>query len=90
MVEMYLADAVRALGIEFEQVYQLGLNSGNGFNMTCLALRGSRYHNGVSRIHGSVAAQMECGPVARDTLPGKPDHLYHQRRAPCRPSARNG
>ena len=51
---------VRALGIEFEQVYQLGLNSGNGFNMTCLALRGSRYHNGVSRIHGSVAAQMEA------------------------------
>ena len=60
MVEKYLADAVRALGIEFEQVYQLGLNSGNGFNMTCLALRGSRYHNGVSRIHGSVAAQMEA------------------------------
>jgi len=60
MVERYLADAVRALGVDFEQVYQLGLNSGNGFNMTCLALRGSRYHNGVSRIHGSVAAQMEA------------------------------
>lgn len=30
-----------------------------GFNMTALALRGSRFHNGVSRIHGDVASQME-------------------------------
>jgi starch phosphorylase len=27
--------------------------------MTALALRGSRFHNGVSRIHGDVASQME-------------------------------
>jgi starch phosphorylase len=31
----------------------------NGFNMTALALRYSRFHNGVSRIHGRVASQME-------------------------------
>jgi starch phosphorylase len=31
----------------------------DGFNMTSLALRGSRFHNGVSRIHGGVAAEME-------------------------------
>ncbi len=30
-----------------------------GFNMTALALRGSRFHNGVSEIHGAVASQME-------------------------------
>ena len=60
LLEKYLADAVRELGVDFEQVYQLGLNSGEGFNMTCLALRGSRFHNGVSRIHGAVAAQMEA------------------------------
>jgi starch phosphorylase len=39
----------------------LGNSPGNegAFNMTALALRGSRFHNGVSRIHGGVAAQME-------------------------------
>ncbi|MCB1695388.1 MAG: alpha-glucan family phosphorylase [Pseudomonadales bacterium] len=60
LVEKYLGPAVRALGMDFEQVYQLGLNSGGGFNMTCLALRCTRFHNGVSRIHGSVAAEMEA------------------------------
>ena len=34
--------------------------SGEGFNMTCLALRCTRFHNGVSRIHGRVAAEMEA------------------------------
>jgi starch phosphorylase len=28
------------------------------FNMTALAIRGSRFHNGVSRIHGGVSAEM--------------------------------
>jgi starch phosphorylase len=60
LVEKYLAPAALELGVDFEQVYQLGLNSGGGFNMTCLALRCSRFHNGVSRIHGSVAAEMEA------------------------------
>jgi len=31
---------------------------GGDFNMTALAIRGSRYHNGVSRIHGDVSARM--------------------------------
>lgn len=31
----------------------------NRFNMTSLALRGSRFHNGVSKIHGDVAGYME-------------------------------
>jgi starch phosphorylase len=34
-------------------------DNGGGFNMTALALRGSRFHNGVSRIHGNVASHME-------------------------------
>ncbi len=34
-------------------------NSTEGFNMTALALRGSRFHNGVSKIHGAVAARNE-------------------------------
>ena len=32
--------------------------AGGDFNMTALALRGSRYQNGVSRIHGRVSARM--------------------------------
>jgi starch phosphorylase len=31
----------------------------DAFNMTALALRCTRFHNGVSRIHGRVASQME-------------------------------
>lgn len=40
----------------------LGESAGNegAFNMTALALRGSRFHNGVSRIHGEKASQMEA------------------------------
>ena len=39
----------------------LGLNPGRwSFNMTCLALRCTRFHNGVSRIHGQVASEMEA------------------------------
>lgn len=40
---------------------------GSGFNMTALALRGSRQHNGVSAIHGRVAAEM-----SRDFWPEVP------------------
>lgn len=32
--------------------------SGGDFNMTALALRGSRYQNGVSRIHGGVSSRL--------------------------------
>ena len=60
LVEKYLGPSVRDLGVDFERVYQLGVNSGGGFNMTCLALRCTRFHNGVSRIHGQVAAEMEA------------------------------
>lgn len=56
----YLSHLAQSLGIDFEQLYALGLNTADGFNMTCLALRCSRFHNGVSRIHGSVAAEMEA------------------------------
>ena len=60
LVAKYLSPMTKDLGLEFEQLYALGLNSGDGFNMTCLALRCTRFHNGVSRIHGRVAAEMEA------------------------------
>ncbi|MBE0487247.1 alpha-glucan family phosphorylase, partial [Marinobacter sp.] len=47
-------------GLEFDRIFALGGKNGNdSFNMTCLGLRGSRFHNGVSRIHGGVASEME-------------------------------
>jgi starch phosphorylase len=61
LVARYLSKMTESLGLDFEQLYALGLNAGDGFNMTCLALRCSRFHNGVSRIHGQVASEMEAG-----------------------------
>ena len=60
LVEKYLGGAAHELGVDFDQVYRLGSNSAGGFNMTCLALRCTRFHNGVSRIHGLVASEMEA------------------------------
>lgn len=61
LVSSYFADYAEQLGIEMEQFLNLGASPGNqgGFNQTVLALRGSRFHNGVSRIHGKVASSME-------------------------------
>jgi starch phosphorylase len=57
----YFGSIASELGTTEETVLALGAYPGNpeGFNMTALALRGSRYHNGVSRIHGGVASEME-------------------------------
>ncbi|MEZ5572169.1 MAG: alpha-glucan family phosphorylase [Halioglobus sp.] len=60
LMKKYLPFMAESLGLDVNQLYALGLNSGDGFNMTCLALRCSRFHNGVSRIHGGVAAKMEA------------------------------
>ena len=52
----YLAES----GLDFDRVFELGSKTGGAtFNMTSLGLRGSRFHNGVSRIHGGVASAME-------------------------------
>ncbi len=49
------------LNIDFQTFMNIGStpNAPHSFNMTSLALRGSRFHNGVSRIHGGVASEME-------------------------------
>ena len=56
----YFEYQVSQLGINMEQLLALGSSpsSQGGFNMTALALRGSRFRNGVSRIHGGVASRM--------------------------------
>lgn len=61
VVAHYFADYAGSLGISLSDFQSLGSSpsSSGGFNMTALALRGSRLHNGVSRIHGGVTASME-------------------------------
>ena len=61
LMESYLSSYIAQLGVSMAQFFALGRSPGNehGFNQTALALRGSRFHNGVSRIHGGVASRME-------------------------------
>lgn len=61
LIETYFADIVGELNISMEEFLQLGISPANehGFNMTALALRGSRHHNAVSKIHCRVASAME-------------------------------
>ena len=51
---------IAELGIPPSRLYELGAVPGrpNSFSMTSLALWGSRFRNGVSRIHGDVASDM--------------------------------
>ena len=61
LIDKYLDEFREKLGINKHDFMQLGCSPGNdgGFNMTSLAMRGSRYQNGVSRIHGNMASKME-------------------------------
>ena len=57
----HLAALAGGLGVSVERLLALGASpqSEEGFNMTALALRSSRQHNGVSAVHRDVAAGME-------------------------------
>ena len=58
----YFERHAHELGVGREELLALGRASeGPTFNMTALAIRGSRFHNGVSRIHGEVSAQICAG-----------------------------
>lgn len=61
VIEHYCSAYLRDLPIDPERLFALGHSGENQqqFNMTALALHGSRFHNAVSRIHGAVASAME-------------------------------
>jgi len=61
LIMHYFKHIVEELGINMDEFLSLGQSplDDDGFNMTALAFRGSRYHNGVSRIHGEVASIVE-------------------------------
>jgi len=59
MIRHYFSHWCHGLGVPCEALLGLGAEPGKAdFNMTALALRGSRHHNGVSRIHGDVSADI--------------------------------
>jgi len=59
MIRRYFADWCAAVGVSADTLLALGRVSHDpDFNMTALAIRGSRHHNGVSRIHGNVSADI--------------------------------
>jgi len=61
LVADFLGPYLEQAGFGFDDVFALGTrHNSDKFNMTCLGLRGSRFHNGVSRIHGRVASEMEA------------------------------
>jgi len=59
LIEHFAGRYIGDLGLDIDQFMALGEAADDQFNMTALALRGSRFHNAVSRIHGGVAARME-------------------------------
>ncbi|MGM0632066.1 MAG: alpha-glucan family phosphorylase [Pseudomonadota bacterium] len=61
LIRQHLHETADALGIDLQRLLQLGASPrrADSFNMTALALRGSRFHNGVSAVHRDVAARME-------------------------------
>ncbi len=59
MFERYFQDYCSQLGVSMSSLQELGhTQSSPDFNMTALALHGSRHHNGVSRIHGRVSSEI--------------------------------
>ncbi|RMG13601.1 MAG: alpha-glucan family phosphorylase [Deltaproteobacteria bacterium] len=72
LVEENLATLREALGLEPKRFMSLGRvdpeNEGEPFCMTVLAIKTSRFINGVSHLHGHVSRQMW-----KDLWPGRPE-----------------
>jgi starch phosphorylase len=59
MIERYFGDMLKEFSLQPDALFALGAVPGNGeFDMTALAVRGSAFHNGVSRVHRDVTAQL--------------------------------
>ncbi len=61
MMRRYFPQMIRDLGQGEQGLFALGESPQNalGFNQTSLAIRGSRFHNGVSAVHERVASANE-------------------------------
>jgi starch phosphorylase len=59
MIRQYFDRFCKATGIDPDYLLSLGrTDGGSEFNMTALAIHGSRFQNGVSRIHGEVSSRI--------------------------------
>jgi starch phosphorylase len=61
LMEKYFSGYWPSLGLDRSSFLALGIDpkdTNAGFNMTAFGLKGSLYHNGVSKRHGSVARKM--------------------------------
>ena len=59
MIRHYFDECSRELRISIDELLALGRTASTPeFNMTALAIRGSRHHNGVSAIHGDLSAHI--------------------------------
>ena len=60
LTAQYLGGMAASLHLSAAEFGELGFkpDQGNGFNQTALGIRGSRYQNGVSRIHREVSARL--------------------------------
>jgi glycogen phosphorylase len=69
LIVRHFEDFIRELGIPVERFLELGRapSAPGMFNMTWLAMNGTRHINGVSRIHGAVSARLcaEAWPEVR-------------------------
>lgn len=62
LTDEYFSTFWAQIGLTRDDFFRLGRQGSEaGFNMTALALHGSRQHNGVSAIHGRVASEMASG-----------------------------
>lgn len=62
VIRAHFEDFCRDLGIDGTDLLALGrMDAGGDFNMTTLAVRASRFQNGVSRIHGGVSSRILSG-----------------------------
>ena len=69
MIKEYFQHFCLDLKISAADIMSLGLTPESPeFNMTALAIRGSRHQNGVSRIHGKVSSRI-CSTLWPELLP---------------------
>ncbi|MGH8035780.1 MAG: alpha-glucan family phosphorylase, partial [Lysobacterales bacterium] len=62
LIREYFHDYCTSVKISEEEFFALGRAHGSDdFDMTTLAIRGSRHQNGVSRIHGGVSSRICAG-----------------------------
>ncbi|PWB57023.1 MAG: DUF3417 domain-containing protein [Nitrosomonadales bacterium] len=76
MIAEYFQHFCQSINISVADVMQLGMTPESPeFNMTALAIRGSRHQNGVSRIHGSVSSRI-CSALWPEVLPEENPMTY--------------